>query len=192
MGNLYCRTGPAPYYPAVDTMTSGAQVTVLARAPQQFVNYWQVRTPRGTVCWVWGRWLNIRGDTNTLAVGEAPPPPPGAFSIRLLRQDVCFGFRFLVFSVTNRGPKPIESMNLVVKDMDTGYTYEVPPGQRDHLYHCGAYVDPLDPGKKVELWLPLRGANLSGHTVQVSGEACTEDGLAGECVKRTPFTVTVP
>ena len=43
-GNLYCRTGPAPYYPAVDIMTAGEKVTVLARAPKQFASYWQVRT----------------------------------------------------------------------------------------------------------------------------------------------------
>ena len=141
---------------------------------------------------MWGQWLNIQGNTDNLAVGEVPPPPPGAFSIRLLRQDTCFGFRFIVFSVTNRGPKPIESMNLVVRDMNTGYIYEVPPGQRDHLYHCGAYVDPLKPGEEVELWVPLRGANLSGHTIQVSGKACTKDGLSGECVARTPFTTTIP
>ncbi len=191
-GNLYCRTGPAPYYPAVDIMTAGEKVTVLARAPKRFAAYWQVRTPRDKVCWVWGRRLNIQGNTDNLAVGKVPPPPPGAFSIRLLRQDTCFGFRFIVFSVTNRGPKPIESLKVVIKDLDTGYIYEVPPTQRDHIYHCGAYVDPLKPGEEVELWVTLRGANLSGHTIQVSGEACTKDGLSGECVKRTPFNMAVP
>jgi len=192
-GNLYCRTGPAPYYPAVDIMVSGEQVTVLARAPKQFASYWQVSTPRGKKCWVWGRWLNIKGDTNSIVMAaKVPSPPPGAFSIRLLRQGVCFGARFLVFSVTNRGPKPIESMKVVAKDLGTGYIYEVPPDRRDYIYHCGAYVDSLKPGKEVELWLPLRGENLSGHTIQVSGKACTKNGLSGECVERTPFNMAVP
>ena len=192
IGNLYCRTGPAPYYPAIDTLVSGDQVTVLARSPEQYPDYWQIRTPRDNVCWVWGRWLNIQGNTDNLTIGEAPPPPPGAFSIRLLRQDTCFGFRFLVFSVINKGPKPIESMNVSVVDLQTGHIFDIPAPQRDQLYHCGAYVDPLDPGQEVELWVPLQNVDLSGRTVQVSGKACTEDGLHGECVERTPFTVKVP
>ncbi len=190
-GNLFCRTGPAPYYPSIDSMKAGDQAQVIGRGPEES-NYWQVRTSRGNVCWVWGRWLNIQGDTTLLPLASYPPPPPGAFSILLLRQDACGGSFYLVFSVTNKGSKPLESMQIQVKDMQTGNLYQIPPANRNFFFHCSAVTDPLDMDKETEVWVPLGAADLSSHMVQVTAKACTKDNLQGECVERTPFNVTVP
>ncbi len=190
IGNLYCRTGPAPYYPAVDTMHAGDQVAVMARASQGD-NYWLVRTPHGEICWVWGRWLNIAGDPQTLPEATPPPAPPAAVSVTLLRQDACWG-NTLVFSIVNRGPKPIESIWIHIKDLSTGNTFEIPPANRDVFYYCSGQLDTLDPSQDVEVWVDVGAVDLSGHTVQVTVKTCTEEGLQGQCIQRTPFNVNVP
>ena len=191
-GNLYCRTGPAPYYPAIDTMKAGDKVTVIGRQPEGD-NYWLVTTPHGKTCWVWGRWLNITGDTASLTIATAPPPPPAAASIRLLRQDTC-GNHFLVFSILNQGPESIESYLVRIKDLQTGFQYDnsTMPAFEDAFYRCGSTLPTLKPGKDTEAWIPIGNADTRGHTVQVSLKTCTEDGLSGECIERTPFNVTVP
>jgi len=189
-GNLYCRTGPAPYYPAIDTMHADDQVVILARAAGRD-DYWLVQTPHGKTCWVWGRWLNIAGDPQTLPEATPPPAPPAAVSVTLLRQDACWG-NALVFSVVNRGPTPIESVRFYIKDLKTGNSYETPAIQRDVFYYCSGQLDTLDPAEDVEVWVDIGGADLRGHTVQVTVKTCTEEGLQGQCIQRPPFNVNVP
>ncbi len=191
-GNLNCRTGPAPYYPAIDTMKAGDKVTVIGRQPQGN-NYWLVTTPRGNTCWVWGRWLNITGDTSTLAIATPPPPPPAAASIRLLRQDTC-GSHFLVFAILNQGPQPIESYLIRIKDLKTGLLFDntAIPSFEDGFYRCGDTLPTLKPRQETEAWVPIGNNDTHGHTVQVTLKTCTEDGFGGQCIERTPFNVTVP
>lgn len=189
-GNLYCRTGPAPYYPAIDTMKAGDQVTVLARASSAD-DYWLVQTPQGQTCWVWGRWLDVVGDAAALPAATPPPAPPAAVTVRLLRQQTCWN-PSLVFSVTNRGPKAIESIWFRITDLETGNIYETPPGQRDVFYYCSGQLDTLDPAQDTEVWVDLGGPDVQGHIVQVVVKTCTEEGLQGECIQRTPFNVKVP
>ena len=191
-GNLYCRTGPAPYYPKIDTLSKGNRVTVLARAADAETDYWLVRTPSGDVCWVWGRWLSIEGDKTALPIATAPPPPPGAFSIGLRKQDTCAGVRYLVFVVVNRGPKPLESIQIRVKDIQTGNTFEIPVLYRNSFFGCTENPDALAPNREAEVWVPIGAIDLSGRTVQVTAQACTKDDFQGECVQRTPFLVKVP
>ncbi len=188
-GNLYCRTGPAPYYPATDTLKSGDPVTVIART-QDDSDYWLVRTPNGDVCWVWGRWLRITGDKAALPVATAPPPPPGAFSIGLRKQATCGGVYYLVFVVVNRGPKPLESIQIRAKDTKSGKVYEIPVIYRNSFFRCGANPGSLAPGQEAEVWVPAD--DLSGRTLQVTAKACTKDDFQGECINRTPFIVNVP
>ncbi len=190
IGNLYCRTGPAPYYPAIDSMTAGDQVSVLARSSEEN-NYWLVKTPRGNTCWVWGRWLEIHGDTATLTIATAPPPPPAAASIALLRQDTCSGSYNLVFSIINRGPVPIESLRLQVKD-DKGHLHSNLPAWGDVFRRCGGSLASLPAHQETEVWIPTGNVDLRGRMVQVMLTTCTKDGLKGECIERTPFNVSVP
>ncbi|GEM_PF-2479877 len=191
-GNLYCRTGPAPYYPKIETLSKGTPVTVLARASDPEANYWLVRTPSGDVCWVWGRWLRIQGDKTALPIATAPPPPPGAFSIGLRKQDTCAGMRYLVFVVVNRGPKALESIQIQARDTQTGNLFEIPAYYRNSFFRCSANPDALPPGQETEVWVPIGSIDLSGRTIQVTAQACTQDDFQGQCVKRTPFLVQVP
>ncbi len=189
-GHLFCRVGPAFYYPAIETVVRGSLVEVLARDASG--EFWLIRSPEGAVCWVWGRWLQTPPQAQNLPVATAPPPPPGAFSIGIRRYDTCGGTRYLVFAVVNRGPEPLESIQIWVKDVQNGTTYEIPPGSVGLGFpRCRDVVNQLPPGSEVEVWVPV-DRDLRGRLMEIRAKACTEDNLRGQCVERTPFRQRVP
>ena len=185
-GNLYCRTGPAPYYPSADTLTKGDTATVLARSettdPYPF---WLVNTANGKTCWVWGRWFRVQGNTDLLPIATAPPPPPGAFSLGLRKITKCGGSFAVVLVLVNRGPEPLESVFVRIKDTKTGAVYELDPGRRDEFWRCGGGKSRLFPGEEGEVWVLTYADDPRGNLLRITVRACTQDGLTGVCRERT-------
>ncbi len=191
-GNLFCRSGPAPYYPSVGLVPRGSSVTVVGRNKTADPDYWLLRLEDGTLCWVWGRWLEVQGDVAILPVPTAPPPPPGAFSIGVRKTATCGGQHAVVFAVTNRGPKALESIYIKVRVRGSGDVYENPPFQRNQFVRCGGALEKLDPGKTTEVWVITGASDLSGKTLEVTAKACTGNDFTDACVERTPFIVVAP
>jgi hypothetical protein len=74
--DLSCVKGPKwDLYDFVITIKKGEIVTLLARAPSEWGEYYYVRTSNGTECWVFGGSSTKNGDTSNLPVREAPPTP---------------------------------------------------------------------------------------------------------------------
>lgn len=190
LGNLFCRTGPGFYYPAVEAIQRGSQVSVLAQDPQG--EFWLIRSPKDAVCWVWGRWLQVPQEAAALPIATPPPPPPGAFAIGIRRADYCGSQPALVFLVVNRGPESLESIYIQVRDVQTGVQY----GLARELGALGfpqcTTVEPfLLPGEEVEVWLMVN-REMSGRLIEITARACTQEYYRGQCVDRTPFRQIVP
>jgi hypothetical protein len=79
---LSCVEGPHwAFYAWVAKIAEGETVTVLARAPEEWPDYYYVRKGNGTECWAFGGSSAIVGDTSGLPEREAPPLPEITYTI---------------------------------------------------------------------------------------------------------------
>jgi hypothetical protein len=79
---LSCVTGPHwALYEWVAKILEGETVTLLAKAPEEWAEYYYVRKADGTECWAFGGSSIIDGDTYLLPVREAPPLPEVVYRI---------------------------------------------------------------------------------------------------------------
>lgn len=70
-----CRQGPGKDYPEVGFLLVGQQSTVHGKEPSG--NWWYIEDPRkpGQFCWVWEGSTQVTGDTSSVPIVAAPPPP---------------------------------------------------------------------------------------------------------------------
>jgi hypothetical protein len=68
-----CRTGPGTEYDLLLTLQPGQVVEVIAKYPPD--NYWIIKMPSGGICWLWGQYAVVSGNTAVLPE-YAPPPTP--------------------------------------------------------------------------------------------------------------------
>jgi hypothetical protein len=81
--DLSCVKGPHwILYEWVAKISKGETVTLLARSPAEWPDYFYVRKSEGTECWAFGGSSTITGDTSTLPVREAPPLPEITYTIQ--------------------------------------------------------------------------------------------------------------
>jgi hypothetical protein len=70
--NTNCRTGPGVVYDLVGALLIGEQTVVIGKYTPG--NYWIINNPDGVgICWLWGEYATVTGDTSGLP--EYPPPP---------------------------------------------------------------------------------------------------------------------
>lgn len=71
-----CRTGPGLAYPRVGALLPGETAEVVGRNSTS--DYWIIRNPdrTGELCWLWGQYAVVMGNTSALPVYTPPPPPP--------------------------------------------------------------------------------------------------------------------
>ena len=77
-----CRTGPGVAYERVGALLVGQVAEVVGR--NSTLNYWVIRNPDGTgqLCWLWGQFATVTGNTSTLPEVTPPPlPTPTATSL---------------------------------------------------------------------------------------------------------------
>jgi hypothetical protein len=67
-----CRTGPSSKYSYVITISPGTVVTVVGQDPID--NYWLIDVPGypGSVCWLWGQYASVTGNTADLYYPATP------------------------------------------------------------------------------------------------------------------------
>jgi hypothetical protein len=72
--NANCRYGPGTAYDIADTLFAGATAPLVGR--NELSTWWQIKGPTfGSLCWVSGTTVEVRGSTNGVPIGAAPPPP---------------------------------------------------------------------------------------------------------------------
>ena len=72
-----CRTGPGTEYPSVGYIATNQVAEIVGRDPYHTTVNWIVRLPSNpsVICWVWGNYATVVGNTAGLPVYTPPPPP---------------------------------------------------------------------------------------------------------------------
>lgn len=186
--NTNCRTGNAKNYDNVGALLVGEQADVLARDSG---DYWYVRLPSGKMCWLWGEYATITGDTSHLPVFTPPPSPTPApaftFSYRGL--GISAGNQCLLFDVKNTGGIVWESFRLEAQNTTQGVGGSI---TRDNFSNydnwCASTGGPasLSVGESGTAFsIITMASNPSGNNGTAELKLCSQNGLAGQCLTQT-------
>jgi len=185
-GYLYCRAGPGIYYPALQVLEPGQDVSVVA-ANKVFYNWRYVRTPQGVTCWVHHHWLEgvDAREAAQLPQITPPPPPPGAFQPARnqwpLMLPFCRTFRSpaLQFEIKNLGPEPLRSFEVVLTVLDNGAVYRTTVAEG--IPTCHKIRGQIPPGQTAAV-AARTDQDLTDKRVRLDLRGCTQTGFRGACV----------
>ena len=186
--NTNCRTGNAKNYDYVGALLTGEQAEILARDSG---NYWYVRLPSGTMCWLWGNYGTITGDTSALPVFTPPPSPTPApdFTFTYKSYGVGPGYQCLLFEVKNTGSLTWESFRLEAHNTTQGVGGTL---SRDEFTNFDQWCSPaggltsLTPGSSGTVYSTITmPSNPAGNSGDATLTLCSQNGLAGQCLTKT-------
>jgi hypothetical protein len=187
-----CRTGPGQAYPIVGAVNPGETAEIVARDTTG--NYWVVREPGSpsTICWAWGQYATITGNTGGLPVYDPPPTPTPAvtFAVSYLGVTNCppqYAFRF---QISNTGSLTWESIRIVVTDNTTATTFNhsldgfrsyngcnPEPINQDLMPGESGVAANINPGQM--------NYDPTGHSITATITVCSANGLGGTCLSQT-------
>jgi hypothetical protein len=190
--NTFCRTGPGEPYDILGTMNVGESAEVIGRNAAG--DTWIIRLPSNPaiICWLWGYYATVTGDTSDLTVYTAPPTPTPIpipdFTITYLQHIQC-EMHGLRYQITNNGSATWESISYSAYDSVTALTVsEVSSNSfRDVNYDCMTANDlqDLEPGEWGIVTFGGFPYNPNGHSITATFKLCSLNGLAGNCVNKS-------
>ena len=186
--NTNCRKGNAKNYDYVGALVIGEQAEILARDSG---NYWYVRLPSGTMCWLWGQYGTITGDTSQLPVFTPPPSPTPApdFTFTYKSIGVGPGYQCFMVEVQNTGSLTWESYSLNFHDVTHGDTASSSRNDFtsfDMWCVVAASKVNIPPGDSGVASVTTNLAyNPAGDTMEFTLKMCSQDGLGGTCLTKT-------
>ena len=186
-----CRVGPSTLYPVVGYLLVGQESVVHGKNSDE--TWWYIATPEktGTFCWAWGTSTRVEGDTSQLPVITPPPPPtltPTAGNISITANfaniHLCGGTPTAIFTITNTGSVTIESVSLVIEDMDSSTVvystssnspfFPAPNG-------CPPGASALAPGDTAYVGGAI-GLIPANTNMRLTAQLCSGDDLNGDCL----------
>ena len=180
-----CRTGPGKLYERVGILLVGETADIVGLEPRG--EYWLIRNPDEgpEFCWVWGEYATISGNTYTLLISTAPPPPTGNFTIAFDKLGTC-SIWWADFKVTNMSDALFKSITFILKDLDTVTESRLDSNDFIHNQACGApnKVESLVSGATLTVSSPSFAYNPSGHNLNAKITICTDADQKGTCVTR--------
>lgn len=186
--NTNCRTGNAKNYDYVGALLTGEQAEIIARDSG---NYWYVRLPSGTSCWLWGEYGTITGETSQLPVFTPPPSPTPSpdFAFSYKSMGVGPGYQCFMVDVKNTGSLTWESFTLNFHDLTHGDTASS-TGNAFIAYDqwCASTESRpnLMPGETGTASVKTTLAhNPAGDTLEFKLKLCSMDGLTATCQTKT-------
>jgi len=183
--NTNCRAGPGTVYDLRYIAMAGDVLPVLANST--FSDYVVVEDPAhpGQQCWLWTRYVDLRGDLTGLPVRTPPPTPTPSlsFSIAYDYVDGCVGWD-PAFQVTNTGSVTFKSYYIQAYDTVTSNTISTSVDNFDETNGCPVITSIPELGPGMTGWVHAYSFayNPTGHLLQVTVSLCTEQGLGGTCV----------
>ncbi|KAA3643469.1 MAG: hypothetical protein DWQ07_23435 [Chloroflexi bacterium] len=196
-----CRNGASTAIAIVATLEVGEILSVTGRS--QDGKWWQV-VKDGEECWVF--WnedaITLEGNVFSLAFVNAPtvptktagPTPEPNFWLSFVNVNKCGNAVYAVFAVQNKGNETYESARVNIHDQTAGIdNLSSTDGNLMFLPSQGACPkgnESLGPLSTGYVYGKITGAT-SGNTLFATVRLCTENGLAGFCLKRN-ITFTAP
>ncbi len=187
--NTNCRTGQGTFFQWLVTMQQGQESEAVGIDTSG--DYWYIRRPDNpsAFCWLWGKYATPSGPYESLPVyTQIPTPTPGFdYKITYLQLKQCGAIWGLLFQIDNIGSFTLESWKSTAVDHTGGLTNV--PNEQDEFFSsfsCGSSdtQNDLTPGEGSYLNAVFNG-DPSGHDITVKIKVCTEDGMAGDCLKKT-------
>jgi hypothetical protein len=193
--NTNCRFGPGLVYEYLGALLEGETAEIHGVNPGG--NFWYIENPDqpGEYCWITAAYALVTGDTSQVPVLTPPPTPtytpvPLNFNINVPLRANCMGF-FILYSIENTGPQPIESVSIYVEDLDTGQ--ERSRSESTLNADAACLLTPLEaipPGGEGHMIVGVFPYDPFGHNVRSTVKVCSENGMGGNCVEKT-FTQVV-
>jgi len=186
-----CRTGPGTAYDILGIMDVGQIAEVIGRSAAG--DNWIIRLPSNPaiVCWLWGYYASVSGDTSGLTVYATPPTPTPAtaFTFSYHFWGVGPGYQCLLFDVTNTGSVTWESYTLSLHDTTHGDTGSG-SGNEFISYDnwCGPTVTLLDltPGETGTASAIMHMVHdPHGDHFEATLTLCSQNGLTGNCLTKS-------
>lgn len=183
-----CRVGPGRVYDRVGALLVGEVAEIVARNPVG--NYWYIRNPDRPdgMCWLWGEYATVTGNTDVLPIYTPPPTPTPvpAFDADFDRLELCSGW-WVDIELTNTGGLTFESVALTVRDLDTDTVVSMFSDSFTDLDGCVDSVsrDRLEPGASRTVSSSAFMYNVSGHELRATITLCSQNGHSGTCVTET-------
>jgi hypothetical protein len=187
--NTNCRTGQGTFFEWLVTLQQGDEAEAVGIDTSG--EYWYIRRPDSPsqFCWLWGKYATPSGPYQSLPVyTPIPTPTPGFdFNLTYLEAFQCGPWWGLQLQLDNIGSFTLESWKSTGVDNSGGLTNN--PNQQDIFFSSfgcvmGNSQNDLTPGEGSYVNVIFDGI-ITGHEITASIKACTEEGLAGECLKKS-------
>ncbi len=186
-----CRTGPGKVYDMTGALLVGQTAEVVGRAADN--QYWVIRDPKNptNICWLWGYYATVTGNTAALPVFTPPPTPTPVpsfnFSYNFWGQGP--GYLCFKFDVKNTGSVTWESYAITLHNGAHATTATASSnefiGYDNWCISTGSQLD-LTPGETGTASVKTSIAyNPAGETFDVTLKLCSENGLVGTCLSQT-------
>lgn len=205
-----CRSGPGKVYDYQSALVVGKVAEILATEPTG--KYWLIHSPDepDKLCWVWGQYATIAGDTSQLPVYTPPPtptrtntpsgtsvsgtqtaaativPPKVAdFELTYIGKDNCGANWWVEFNLKNVGDFALHSVLVSVFDSDTHTTVKSTTNGFPAVNGCAApdLQDFVLQGASVVVSAPAFSYDMTGHEIELTVNACSKNGQTGTCKK---------
>ncbi|MDX1600785.1 MAG: hypothetical protein R3191_04640 [Anaerolineales bacterium] len=183
-----CRSGNGSVFDLIYTAAAGTELTITGQTT--LTDYILVENPNrpGTSCWLYTRYVEIRGDISNLPVSTPPPTPTPslAFTVSYAAMEGCVGWD-PEFQITNTGGVTLQSWQAVVEDQDTGTSHTATANNFDELNGCPVAngIPQLDPGDSGYAYGWSFTYDPSGHSMRATIKVCTGSNLSGMCGSQT-------
>ena len=181
-----CRNGPGKVYDYVSGLIVGEKAEIQGR--NAVGDYWYVRLPAGTLCWLWGEYATITGDVSKLPIFTPPPTPTPApnYKVEYSYLESCIGWD-PAFKVTNTGGVTFKSYYVSVLDTVTNVTQTYQANNFDKRNGCvsAELIPTLPTGATGWIYDNSFVVNPTGHLMKAEIKVCTEINLAGFCVTKS-------
>jgi uncharacterized protein YraI len=183
-----CRSGNGTVFDLLYAAPAGTELPITGRTT--LTDYILVEDPNhpGTSCWLWTRYVDIRGDISALPISTPPPTPTPALSFNASYDymEGCVGWDPAI-RVENDGGVTLHSWQLTVDDLDTSTSVTQSANDFDKLGGCPVEtaIPQLDPGDTGYAYGWTFAYDPSGHDMKATIKVCTGTNLGGMCDSQT-------
>ena len=187
--NTHCRIGQGTFFQWLVTMQQGESSEAVGIDTSG--DYWYIRRPDqpNDFCWLWGKYATPSGPYDSLPVYTPMPTPTPGFDFKLTFYNVthCVGNSYVQFQIDNNGSFTLESWESTGTD-NSGGIANLAVQEDKFFYHDNCPTtqlqNDLEPGEGSYLNVTFL-ADPTGHNLTVKIKVCAENGMAGECLKKT-------
>ena len=188
-----CRVGPGIAYERVGGLQIGQVAEVVGRNATG--NYWVIRNPErpNQLCWLWGQFATVTGNTGTLPVYTPPPTPTPlptntpspSFAASYNGIENCTGTGWWAeFQLENTGGIPFESISLTVRDTTNETVLSQYADTFTNRNGCNETDtrENLASGNTLVVSSPIFNYDPKGRALRATITLCSSPGQNGMCV----------